>query len=55
MEKDISLNRKKEAKRNRFSNRGEWNRLNNQIVRGETLGTLKERLDEFMDGNNKWR
>ena len=32
----------------------EWNRLNNPIVSGETMGSFKRKLHKFMAGDDRW-
>ena len=46
----------KEIGRNWFTNRvvDDWNRLSQQIVNAQTIGSLKRRLDDFMDGDGRW-
>ena len=43
--------------RNRFSNRvvDEWNKFNNHIVKAQTLGSFKRRLDKFIGEDDRWK
>ena len=31
-----------------------WNRLSQQVVSAQTIGSFKRRLDDFMDGDERW-
>ena len=47
---------KKEIGKNWFTNRvvDEWNKLSNHVVSAETISCFKKRLDNFMDGDDRW-
>ena len=47
---------KKEIGRNWFINRvvDDWNRLSQQVVSAQKIGSFKRRLDDFMDGDERW-
>ena len=32
----------------------DWNRLSGHVVSGESIGSFKRRLDECMDGDDRW-
>ena len=46
----------KEIGRNWFTNRvmDDWNRLIQQVVSAQTIGSLKKSLDGLMDGDERW-
>ena len=46
----------KEIGRNWFTNRmvDDWNRFSQQVVSAKTIGSFKRRLDDFMDGDERW-
>ena len=47
---------KKEILKNWFTNRlvDEWNRLSSHVVSAKSIGCLKNRLDKFMDSDDRW-
>ena len=47
---------RKEIGIDRFTNRvvDDWDRLNQQVVSVQTIGSFKRRLDRFMDGDERW-
>ena len=47
---------RKDIGRNWFTNRvvDDWNRLSDQVVSTQTIGSFKRRLDGFMDGDERW-
>ena len=46
----------KEISRNWFTNRmvDDWNRLSQQVVSAQTIGSFKRKLDGFMDRDERW-
>ena len=32
----------------------DWNRLSDEVVSAQTIGSFKRRLDGFMDGDERW-
>ncbi len=46
----------KDIGKNWFTNKvvNEWNRLSSHVVSGNTMDSFKRRLDEFMDGEDRW-
>ena len=46
----------KEIGRNWFTNRivDDWNRLSWLVVSAQTIGSFKRRLDDLMDGDERW-
>ena len=46
----------KEIGRNWFTNRvvDDWNRLSQQVVSAQTIGSFKKGLDDIMDGDGRW-
>ena len=47
---------KKEIGKNWFTNRvvDEWNRLSSHVVNAKSIGCFKNRLDKFMDSDDRW-
>ena len=47
---------RKEIDRNWFTNTvvDDWNRLSDEVVSAQTIGSFKRRLDGFMDGDERW-
>ena len=47
---------REEIGRNWFTNKvvDEWNRLSSHVVNAPSIGSFKNRLDRFMDGDVRW-
>ena len=46
----------KEIGRNWFINMVvvDWNRLSQQVINAQTIGSFKRKLDDFMDADERW-
>ena len=47
---------RKEIGKNWFTNKvvEDWNKLSQQVISSQTIGSFKRRLDGLMDGDERW-